>query len=230
MSASSFNSPEFTDAFKDYYYLKNRKYPDKFALKAVGDRYKLTGTCRTLLYRGVFSESENKEHIGKLQHNCENTELYIDTYNVLFTLLNYKLGRLVFIGTDNFCRDTGSLFGKIRKEEYFTDAAKQLVNFIQSLAPLYAVFYLDSPVSFSKGHCCFINKQIDEHKISGEARLVKSADQELKKIKNGLVCTTDSAIIKSSDCLVTDLSNKVIHYYYKPDLLNLRLLLESLLI
>lgn len=228
MIATSYSSPEFINAMKDYFYLKNRNYPDKFTLKVVGDRYKLDGCARTLLYRGVFGESENKLHKDKQTLNFERKELFIDTYNVLFTLLNYKLGKLVFIGTDNYCRDTGSSFGKIKKEEYFIETAIQLIGYIQSIQPVYVIFYVDSPVSFSKDHCRFLNYQIEKHELLGESKLVKSADYELKNIKRGLICTTDSGIIKASKCLVADLSYEIINYYYKPDLLNLKMLLESL--
>jgi hypothetical protein len=228
MVATSYSGPDFISAIKDYLYLKNRNYPDKFVLKAVGDRYKLNGTARTLLYRGVFSKSENILHENKQSLNFVKKELFIDTYNFLFTLLNYKLGKLVFIGTDNYCRDTGLLFGKIKKAEYFNETAIQVIRYIQSIQPIYVVFFIDSPVSFSKDHCSYLNSQIEKFKLPGESRLVKSADHELKKIERGVICTTDSAIIKASKCFVADLSFQVINYYYKPDLLNLKGLLENI--
>lgn len=227
MSSFDFNSSVFLNAFEDYYYLKNRNYPDKLIVKAVGDRYRLSGTTRTLLYRGVFSSSENTLHCNKLNENCRNCVLHIDTYNILFTLLNYKLGRLVFIGTDNFCRDTGSLFGKIRKQEYFNEPATQLVEFISTLNSPFVVFYLDSPVSFSKEHKYFLEKLIDSQKLIAEARLVHSADYELINTADGIICTSDSAIINMAQQPVADLSRQAIQYFYKPDFLNLKIILES---
>jgi hypothetical protein len=227
MSSFDFNSPVFLQAFKDYYYLKNRNYPDKLTLKAVGDRYKLSGTTRTLLYRGVFGSTENALHYNRLYKDCRNCELHIDTYNILFTLINYKLGRLVFIGTDDFCRDTGSLFGKIKKQEYFNESAIQLVEFVSALNPPFVVFYLDSPVSFSKDHKYFLEKLIDSQKLIAEARLAHSADNELINTTCGIICTSDSAIINQAQRPVADLSRQIIQYFYKPDFINLKVILES---
>ena len=46
-------SPEFKSAYNDYLDLLTKKYPQKAILKLVGDRYKLNGSERTMLYRGV---------------------------------------------------------------------------------------------------------------------------------------------------------------------------------
>lgn len=229
MKQVDFNNPDLHSAILDYYYLSNRQYPNKFALKAVGDHYRLTGTERTLLFRGVFSEKDNNLRKQKLISNINSEILYIDAYNVLFTFLNYKLGKIVFIGTDNFCRDTGSLFGKIKKREYFTDIISNLINFLQTFNFEYVVFFLDSPVSFSREHKIYLEKQIEENHLMAEVSLVKSADAELKKNVDGILCTSDSAIIDFTQQPVADLARLMLSHFYKPDLLNLQVILNSLL-
>ncbi len=221
MPGNDIHSQDFIHALNDYFYLINRNYPGKLTLKTVGDRYRLSGPVRTILFRGIFSAHKNIERSQKLTKNLENNILHIDFYNVLFTLLNYKLGRLVFISTDKLCRDAGSLFGKIKKENYFTETALQLLNFFSVLQSEYLVFYLDSPVSFSKEHQLFLDNKISEMQLPGETMLVKSADNELKSRNGGILCTTDSAIIDATDLPIADLSNLALNYYYSPDLLDL---------
>jgi hypothetical protein len=45
----------FLPACRGYAYLVNRNYPERGAVKMVGDRYRLTGDQRTVLYRGYIS-------------------------------------------------------------------------------------------------------------------------------------------------------------------------------
>jgi hypothetical protein len=48
----SLMSDAFINACHDYYYLLNRHFPERGVLKLVGDRYRLDGDQRTVLYRG----------------------------------------------------------------------------------------------------------------------------------------------------------------------------------
>lgn len=228
MPGNDIHSPDFVNAINDYFYFINRNYSGKQILKTVGDRYKLSGAVRTVLFRGIFNKQENSERSQKLTSNLNACVLYIDFYNVLFTLLNYKLGRLVFISTDKLCRDAGSLFGKLKKENYFTDTTNQIMDFLKILKLEYLVFYIDSPVSFSREHKIFLDRKISELQISGESMRVKSADNELKKKREGIICTSDSAIIDASEQPIADLSHLALNYFYKPDLLDLSLMLEDI--
>lgn len=106
MNPELLQSDIFEHGLKDYFYLINRGYPEKGSLKLVGDRYKLSKEFRTILYRGVCS-SESSANRSRKIINVADSELMIDGYNVLFTLLNYRLGRFVFISTDSLCRDAG---------------------------------------------------------------------------------------------------------------------------
>jgi hypothetical protein len=45
---------EFTSACRDYFYLIDKNYPERGSLKIVGDRYRLSGDQRTILYRGYL--------------------------------------------------------------------------------------------------------------------------------------------------------------------------------
>src|SRR5512145_58928 len=111
----------FWNACWDYFYLVDHEFPERGVLKLVGDRYRLDGDQRTVLYRGISSKKRSEIRKSLLTHVVEGKELVIDGYNVLFTLLNYRLGRIMFIGTDNYLRDAGSLHGKLRDEKIFEE-------------------------------------------------------------------------------------------------------------
>ena len=148
MNPDYLNNETFRKALADYFYLIDRGYPEKGSLKLTGDRYKLSSGLRTLLYRGVTSSEDSEKRRTRITNKPRDL-LIIDGYNVLFTLLNYRLGRLVFISFDNICRDNGSLFGKIKDEELFTDCTVFLEEYLRNLTGLEIVLYLDEPVSFA---------------------------------------------------------------------------------
>jgi hypothetical protein len=225
----SVNQAGFAEALIDYYDLLNKHYPEKGILKLVGDRYCLSGRLRTILHRGIWPESANVNRQQRLTVNFSNRELIIDGYNVVFTLLNYKMGRPVFISTDNICRDAGSLFGKIRKQEYFVQSLEQIIGLIEWIKPEFAHIFFDMPVSFSAEHKLLAEKYIAQRKLLGSVHLVKSADNEIKAFKSGIICSSDSNIIDSTQNIIGDLPLMAIKQFYTPDLLNLRILLESLL-
>lgn len=228
MGSDEYNQSQFIDALFDYFYLIDRSYPEKGALKLVGDKYRLTGKQRTILYRGVSSDTKNNLRQNRLTQNLEHQELVIDGYNVLFTLMNYKLGRMVFISTDGFCRDAGSLFGKIRKQENFIVAMRQAIAFLLQLRPAFITVVFDSPVSFSKGHAYQARTLLDEFNIDGEVKVVRYADTELIDANSGILCTSDSGIMDQTNLPLADLSRLVIEHFYSPAFLNLQLMLERI--
>ena len=194
----------------------------------VGDKYSLSGTLRTILQRGVWSEMYNHNRQDRIIKDIGNQELIIDGYNIVFTFLNYKMGHSVFISTDNLCRDAGSLFGKIRKQEFFQQSLKQIIEFISILKPFYVQIYYDIPVSFSINHKNITEKFLEEMDLLGTVYLVKSADKEIMKMEEGVICTSDSNIIDNTQNPIADLARAVINHFYNPDLLNLNLLLKGL--
>ena len=210
----------FHQALADYFYLMNRGYPEKGALKLTGDRYKLATDMRTLLYRGVTSIENSSKRCVRLVDVPINP-LIIDGYNVLFTLLNYRLGRLVFIGADNFCRDTGSLFGKIRNEKLFEDCASLLADYLKDLQVADIVLYLDEPVSFSRKHQYMINLELKKHNCQGRVELVHSADRAVLMHGPGTIATSDSTVLDNSENPLFDLPRKILEAKFNPALFNL---------
>jgi len=93
-------TPEFKQAIQDYSQLLEKQYPRKQILKLIGDRYLLDKPQRTMLSRGVFlyRDVENRQY--KKTVSIAGRILYIDACNVLFSIANYLLGRLVFLSND----------------------------------------------------------------------------------------------------------------------------------
>jgi hypothetical protein len=210
----------FHQALADYFYLMNRGYPEKGSLKLTGDRYKLATDFRTLLYRGVTSVEKSLKRCARLV-DFPRDSLIVDGYNVLFTLLNYRLGRLVFISADNICRDTGSLFGKIRNEKLFGECASLLVDYLKDQKFPEIVIYLDEPVSFSRKHKHILGLELRKHNIEGRVELVHSADQALLLHSSGTIATSDSNVLDHSENPLFDLPRKILESKFNPVLFNL---------
>jgi len=210
----------FHQALADYFYLMNRGYPEKGALKLTGDRYKLSTDLRTLLYRGVTSVENSLKRSARLV-DIPKGILIIDGYNVLFTLLNYRLGRLVFISADNICRDNGSLFGKIRNENLFGDCAVLLTEYLKNWSDLEVILYLDEPVSFSRKHQWMIGLELKKHNIDGKVELVHSADQAILMHTSGVFATSDSNVLDHSCNPILDIPRKILESRFHTMLFNL---------
>ncbi len=217
----------FKNALTDYYYLLNKNYPEKETLKLVGDRFRLTGVQRTVLFRGITSKKNASNRKSKRIpiEDLKGKALFIDGYNVLFTVMNYLLGKMVFIGNDGILRDSGGAYGKIEKEEIFYKAAGTLMDFLQQRNIENITIYLDEPVSNSQSHVIQL-KKMQEEKIKGEVRLLHSVDNRLKQIKGGVIATSDSQIIHHTPGKIIDLARSTLETTYGITILDLASLIE----
>jgi hypothetical protein len=212
----------FSLACKDYFYLINRNYPERGTLKLIGDRYKLSGDQRTILYRGISSSADSASRRSRLFKWTGGEELLIDGYNVLFTILNYRLGKIMFISTDSILRDAGSLHGRMKEDTLFLDCADILLKYLAGNGPESVKFFFDSPVSHSERHAFEISRKMDHYAVKGGCLVVRSADHELKKFKEGIIATSDTAIIDSSAIVVTDLPKLVLEKAFNPVFFDLK--------
>jgi len=190
-----FTSESFSEALKDYLFLKNKGYPGKAAVKLVGDRYRLTGIQRMVLFRGITSTAKALTRQGKITGDLAGKKLYLDGYNVLFTIMNYLVGKVIFIGNDGILRDGGAGYGKIENEAFFYKAVDLLFQWLGNSAVESVIIYLDQPVTNSALHVKALERQMQEVKITGKVNRVQLADTELKGKRDGLVATSDSEII-----------------------------------
>lgn len=202
-------------AVNDYYYLLNKKYPEKSSLKLVGDRYGLSRDERNILYRGVCSSEECTVRKARRVLELKNKSLAIDAYNVICTIMNYRMGKKLFISLDTFLRDAGSTHGKIKNDTLFEEAVRQTAEFL-SLSDLKEVFfYYDSPVSHSSKHKEYTERLLDDFSLKGECFTVKSADYVLKRGTFDIIATSDSNIIENASALTLDLARLILEKVYK---------------
>lgn len=228
MDSELLHNDTFEQALADYFYLIDKNYPEKGALKLVGDRYRLIREFRTILYRGVSSKANSMQRARRLVNIPEN-KLIIDGYNVLLTLLNYRLGHFVFICTDSICRDAGALFGKIPRERFFTDCLVMLIEYLCNFRKVHYEIYLDSPVTFSIEHKNQMEELMNYHKLQGNVNVVRSADTALEKYSDGILATSDSAIIDHCPNNIIDIPRYIIEKNYKSEIFNLNDKLNSIL-
>jgi hypothetical protein len=205
---------DFISACRDYFYLVDRHFPERGVLKLVGDRYRLTGDQRTVLYRGISSRERSEFRNSLLVNETTNDVWVIDGYNVLFTLLNYRLGRNLFISTDGILRDAGSLHGKLRDENTFSDCIGVLLEHLAGRKKCRIDIYLDSPVSHSEKHAQKIRERMQELQIPGDCMVIRSADWALKQYKQATLSTSDTAIIEKAAMPVIDLPRAILEHNY----------------
>ncbi|MBN1158310.1 MAG: DUF434 domain-containing protein [Bacteroidales bacterium] len=212
----------FVCACRDYFYLIDRNYPERGTLKLIGDRYRLSGDLRTVLYRGISSQEKSVIRSMLLVHEIEGKCLMIDGYNVLFSLLNYRLGRIMFIGTDNILRDAGALHGKIRNEVLFKECVLLWTGYLRDHMPESLEVFLDAPVSHSEKHARMIRDLMAEHRLKGDCHVVRSADWALKQFRDGIIATSDTAIIDNAGIPVFDLPRNILESNFQADFIKLK--------
>ena len=217
---------EFVQSLHDYTYLLNQQYPRKTILKIVGDRYLLNAFQRILLSRGVFPDDAIDSRINKTTNSIAGAKIHIDTYNVLFTISNYLLGRIVFISNDFFIRDAGEVYGKLHKDPVFNRSIDLLAETLRNKQPERVDFYIDKPVSFSAELAGSLREILSQSDIPGNASLEKNPDAILIRLTNGIVATSDSDFLDETDNPVTDLAHMVLKDHFSLNLPDLGSLLS----
>jgi hypothetical protein len=216
----------FMEACRDYAYLMNRQYPERGAIKMVGDRYRLTRDQRTVLYRGISSGERSALRSSWIVQEMKGRTLAVDGYNVLFSLLNYRLGRFTFISTDNLLRDAGSLHGRLRDQKTFHECVALLMDFLVTLQPSSVDVFLDSPVSHSEKHAQVILEMLEQCHLRGSCQVIHSADFALKHFPYEVLATSDTVIIEKAARPVIDLPRMILEKYYQVDLIRIGDLLQ----
>jgi len=200
-----------------YEWMLSRGYPQKAALKLVGDRFRLSGSLRQVLYRGISAAEQAEARRKKLGSVREGDLVLVDTYNVLFTVNNYLLGRPVFISNDGLLRDAGEMRGRITNKPVFSKGINLLLDVMKEWKHVQVTLYLDEPVSYSGRLAIELSKDMAEMDIEGEAFTVNSPDHMLKHEASDAICTSDSAIIDHYGRRIVDLARLILDRYYQPD-------------
>ena len=148
-------------------------------------------------------------------------QLIVDGYNVLFSLLNYRQGRTLFIATDHLLRDAGSLHGNIRNEPLFLECVNLLMEYLPGQMPASIEIFLDSPVSHSLKHARMISELLVKHHLKGNCHVVRSADWALKQFQDGIIATSDTVIIEKTGIPVFDLPRNILESLFNARFIDL---------
>ena len=204
-------------AADEYLWILSKGYPQGAALKLVGDKFMLTKDMRQVLYRGVVPDALAKVRSEKIGAVREGDLVLIDTYNVLFTVNNYLLGRPLFISNDGMLRDAGEMRGRIINKPQFSRSVAMMLEVLQMWSGASYIHYLDEPVSHSGRLSIELCKDMVQMGIEGDAFTVKSPDQVLKQKSSDAICTSDGGIIDQYQGRVIDLPRFLLQHYFETD-------------
>ena len=205
-------------AAEEYLWILSKGYPQNSTLKLVGDKFMLARTMRQVLYRGVIPAGLAQTRREKIGAVGKGDLVLIDTYNVLFTVNNYLLGRPLFISNDGMLRDAGEMRGRIIDKPQFSRAISLMLEVLQMWPGATYIHYLDEPVSHSGRLSIELCKDMAEMGIEGDAHTVKSPDHMLKQERSDAICTSDGGIIDQYQGRVIDLPRFLLQHYFQPDL------------
>jgi hypothetical protein len=222
-------SENLRKAIQDYRYLLDRSYPEKSAIKLVGDKYQLSREERSVLYRGVSCSIDAEYRLSKKTDQLKTGNVFIDGFNILFTLANYLNGRPLFISDDGFLRDAGELKGRLAGKKVLSQTKELLLNFLIKNPGLSYFLFFDKPVSNSGRLASDINHHMQKNHVQGEARTCDSPDYMIISgaMDTDTVCSSDSVIITRSRASVYDLSCHLLHENYNTRFVRLSEIFES---
>ncbi len=218
MSAESLHRMPDRSAYRlvrgaaDYRWLLDRGYPDQGSLRLVGDRYRLSGTERNTLFRGVFSSEDSQRRAARLGapgRDVVGGDLTVDGHNVLFTVWNCLAGRPMVLATDGFVRDIGGTRSRLPHDERFDRVARHFCTALAALPTGRVTVLLDDPLPWSREHAGVIERVWDEVSAGrGPALTVvteRSVDATVAATREGLIATSDTAIVDRCSARVMDL-------------------------
>jgi len=200
----------------------NRNYPKKSTIKLVGDKYRLSRQERSILYRGISDSKTALERRSKVVREIVQGPVYIDTYNVMFVMANYILGRSVYLSDDGVLRDAGEMHGRFSNKKILQRIQEILEEFVSGKVGLTFRFILDEPVSNSGRLSAELNAFFRQHRLEAEARTMASPDYFLSQIVKGTVCSGDSVIMDNTGAQIFDLPLYLLtkHFDIQPPVLN----------
>jgi hypothetical protein len=205
------------EAAEQYLWMLSKGYPQKASLKLVGDKFMMPRDMRQVLYRGVAPgrlAAERRNKIGVVE---KGDMVLIDTYNVLFTINNYLLGKPLFICNDGILRDAGEMRGRIINKSLFSRSISLMLELLQSWPKACYIHYLDEPVSHSGRLSIELCKDMVQMGIEGDAFTVPSPDHMLINEASSAICSSDGFIIDHYHGRVIDLPRYLLETYFKTN-------------
>ena len=193
----------FVEACTDFKYLREKGYPEKAALKLVGDRHRLSRVERNSMFRGIIPEQLAALRRKKLiaPREIAGGSLSIDWYNVLITVESYLRGLPVFIAEDGILRDSSATHGSSRTTAVTTHALEKIFESLGAMSPARIDAYLDAPIAFSGLMADEVRERLARIPCHSSVSLVRSADYPLKH---------GSAIVATSDSVILDTAHRIL--------------------
>jgi len=183
-------------AARDFAWLLDRGYPEKAALKLVGDRYGLSAGLRELILRATVPKGKALSRRRKRLHprDLVARRVAVDGYNVLATLVHALRDRPLVLSRDGFVRDGERAGRELRLLPELEEAERLILMFFRRYRPSFLAFYLDAPVSGSGDLAVRLRRTVLEPlRIPGEACALKDAERRVLEAE--VVCTADGPLL-----------------------------------
>ncbi len=183
-------------AVGDLCWLRSRGYPDKAALKLVGDRYCLRLRQRSALQRcAVAGEVVARRRAREVAPEAVRGEpVLLDGYNVLLTVEAALGGGVVLAARDGAFRDIASMSRHFHKVRQTRPALELIGDHLAGLGCETARWYLDRPISNSGRLKALMLEVATGHGWPWEVELVPNPDKVLE-VSEQIVATADGGIL-----------------------------------
>ncbi len=180
----------------DLCWLRSRGYPDKAALKLVGDRYALRLRQRSALQRcAVAGEVSARRRAGEVAPEAVRGEtLMLDGYNVLLTVESALGGGVVLKARDGAFRDIAAMRSHFRKVLQTRPALELIGGHLEALGCSAALWYFDRPISNSGRLKALMLEVAEQQGWPWEVELVPNPDKVLA-VADEIVATADGGIL-----------------------------------
>jgi hypothetical protein len=219
----------FRNAVDDLIFLLDRRYPKKQAIELVGNRYRLDGDERKILYRGVFDTRSAERRRAKLCALSQVERILIDGYNVLITLESYLKGKMVFRSMDGYVRDIAGQYGDYTFDDFTKRSVDLLVQFMKaeflksSKTFTGGELYLDYPVSKSGELAAYLRRKCEKAHLQIEVSVVRSPDFLIIEggAKKGTAAASSDTVIIDKVSLVFDVPAFIIGEVFGKEVFDL---------
>lgn len=183
-------------AVSDLCWLRSRGYPDKAALKLVGDRYRLRLRQRSALQRCAVADEVVRFRRARevVAEAVRGEPLLLDGYNVLLTVEAALGGGVVLGARDGVFRDMAAMRSHFRKVRQTRPALELIGAHLEELGCRRALWYLDRPISNSGRLKALMLEIAAGRGWPWEVELVPSPDKVLA-VSDRIVATADGGIL-----------------------------------
>lgn len=204
--------PALRAAVHDLSWLLTREYPQRAALKLVGDRYRLTERQRIAVSRAACADPETVRRAAArvpLEGLC-GRDLAVDGFNLIISLEAALSGAVLLRCRDGCTRDIASIHGSYRSVEETEPAIRLIGEFLQPLELASVHWLLDSPISNSGRLAARLREISGERGWNWTVETLFNPDQALVA-GTAVVASSDSVVLNGAKRWVDLLSPLIVH-------------------